>query len=349
MVLIEGISANLPESSQRVSLIAEKIRSSLTEPYLLKGVEYHGSPSIGVSMYCGNEETAETLMKQADLAMYQAKDSGRNAVRFFDPLMQQTIEARAALEIDLRRALPGQQLELYYQIQVDSDHRPIGAEALIRWKHPERGMVPPVQFIPLAEESSLIIDIGNWVIDTACQQLTAWSQDEQLRYLTLAINVSAQQFRAHGFVERLEEVIVRHRIAPQRLKLELTESVMLEDVADVVAKMHALKALGVRLSLDDFGTGYSSLSYLKQLPLDQLKIDQSFVRDVMTDPNDAVMVKTIINMALNFRLNVIAEGVETEAQLAFLKKNECMAYQGYLFSKPVPVTEFEALARRLYG
>jgi EAL domain-containing protein (putative c-di-GMP-specific phosphodiesterase class I) len=249
----------------------------------------------------------------------------------------------------LRRALPGQQLELYYQIQVDSDHRPIGAEALIRWKHPERGMVSPALFIPVAEESVLIQDVGNWVIESACEQLAEWAQDEQLRHLTLAINVSAKQFRQSSFVSQIEAVIARHGIACDRLKLELTESVVLENVGEVVAKMHALKALGIRLSLDDFGTGYSSLSYLKQLPLDQLKIDQSFVRDIITDPNDAVMVQTIIDMAKNFRLKVIAEGVETESQLNFLKENGCMAYQGYLFSKPVPLTEFEELARHLLG
>ena len=349
VVLIEEVSANIPETSQKVALIAEKVRAELAEPYVLKGHEFHSSPSIGVCLYRGNSESVDVLMKQADMAMYQAKDAGRNTVRFFDPLMQQAVEARAELEADLRGALPNGQLQLYYQIQVDSDHRPIGAEALIRWMHPQRGMVSPVQFIPVAEESGLILDIGHWVIETACQQLAEWARDEQMRHLALAINVSARQFQMDDFIERLEEMIVRHDIAPERLKLELTESVVLADVADVVSKMHALKALGVRLSLDDFGTGYSSLAYLKQLPLDQIKIDQSFVRDISTDPNDAVMVKTIIDMAQNFRLNVIAEGVETRAQLDFLKQNGCMAYQGYLFSKPVPLKDYEVLARHLFG
>jgi diguanylate cyclase (GGDEF)-like protein/PAS domain S-box-containing protein len=349
VVLFEEISANMQESSHKVALIAEKIRVALAEPYLLKGHEFHSSPSIGVCTYRGNAESVDTLMKHADMAMYQAKDAGRNAVRFFDPLMQQAVEAHAELETDLRGALPNHQLQLYYQIQVDTGHRPIGAEALIRWMHPQRGMVSPAKFIPVAEDSSLILDIGSWVIETACRQLAEWTQDELMRDLVLAINVSARQFQMINFVARLEEVIVRYGIAPERLKLELTESVVLEDVADVVGKMHALKALGVRLSLDDFGTGYSSLAYLKQLPLDQIKIDQSFVRDITTDPNDAVMVKTIIGMALNFRLNAIAEGVETEAQLEFLKQNGCMAYQGYLFSKPVPLADFEALVRRMLG
>jgi diguanylate cyclase (GGDEF)-like protein/PAS domain S-box-containing protein len=349
VVLFEEISANMEDASQKAALIAEKIRIALAEPYVLREHEFHSSPSIGVSMYRGNTVSVDVLMKHADMAMYQAKDAGRNAVRFFDPLMQHAVEAHAELEADLRGALPNRELQLYYQIQVDGEHRPIGAEALIRWTHPQRGMVSPAHFIPVAEESSLILDIGHWVIETACQQLTEWERDEQMRHLILAINVSARQFQMPDFVERLEEVIVRHGIVPDRLKLELTESVVLEDVAGVVSEMYALKALGVRLSLDDFGTGYSSLAYLKQLPLDQIKIDQSFVRDITTDPNDAVMVKTIIDMAQNFRLNVIAEGVETEAQLAFLKQNDCMAYQGYLFSKPVPVVEFEALARRLFG
>ena len=321
--------------------------AALAAPYQLKEQEHHSSPSIGVCLYRGNTESVDVLLKYADLAMYQAKESGRNAVRFFDPAMQHAVETRGALEADLRHAVPDKQLHLYYQIQVDNEHHPLGAEALVRWVHPKRGMVSPAQFIPVAEESSLILDIGLWVLNTACRQLAQWGGNEQTRNLELAINVSAQQFRLHGFVDVVAAALRSHQVDPSRLKLELTESVVLSDVADVVAKMHALKALGVKLSLDDFGTGYSSLSYLKQLPLDQIKIDQSFVRDIATDPNDAVMVKTIIDMAQNFRLNVIAEGVETEAQLEFLKQNGCMAYQGYLFSKPVPIEEFEALLGKL--
>ncbi|MBI4937063.1 MAG: EAL domain-containing protein [Nitrosomonadales bacterium] len=347
VMLVEEISANANEASQKVALIAEKIRMSLSAPYQLKDHRYHSSPSIGVCLYRGSGESVDDLLKHADLAMYQAKDSGRNAVRFFDPAMQQAVEAHAAIESDLRHAIPGEQLRLHYQIQIDSDHRPLGAEALLRWVHPIRGMISPAQFIPIAEESSLILDIGVWVLNTACQQLVLWGRSEETRDLELAINVSAQQFGLADFVRQVEEAVERHGINPERLKLELTESVVLKDVADVVAKMHALKAIGVKLSLDDFGTGYSSLAYLKKLPLDQIKIDQSFVRDATTDPNDAVMVKTIIDMAQNFRLNVIAEGVETDAQLAFLRKNGCMAFQGYLFSKPVSAMEFEVLLQRL--
>ena len=345
VVLTEEIGPSAKEVSQKVALVAEKIRFALSEPYQLKNKECHSSPSIGVSLYHGHDESVETLLKQADMAMYQAKESGRNAVRFFDPAMQLAVETRASLEADMRRAITDEQFHLYYQIQMDSEGRPIGAEALIRWMHPKRGMVLPIEFIPIAEESSLILEIGHWVLETACEQLSLWGKREEARYLQLAINVSAAQFKKPDFVDTVATMVHAHQIDPNLLKLELTEAVVLDDVADVVAKMHALKALGIRLSLDDFGTGYSSLSYLKQLPLDQIKIDRSFVRDVTTDPSDAVMVQTIINLAQNFRMNVIAEGVETKAQLNFLKQNGCMAYQGYLFSKPVPINEFEALLK----
>ena len=343
VVLLESFSASAEDASQKVAVIAEKIRAVLTAPYQLNGHEYHSSPSIGVCLYCGNKEPVDTLLKHADMAMYKAKESGRNAVRFFDPVMQQAVESRAALEVDLRRAIPNRQLRLHYQVQVDNDNRALGVEALVRWMHPERGMVLPGKFIPVAEESTLILDIGNWVLETACQQLEAWSRNELTRDLILAVNVSGQQFRTPDFVGGIAAVIRAYRINPSRLKLELTESVVLSDVADVIKKMHALKAIGIGLSLDDFGTGYSSLSYLKQLPLDQIKIDQSFVRDITSDPNDAVMVQTIIGLAKNFRLNVIAEGVETTDQRQFLRANGCMAYQGYLFGKPMPVEEFEKL------
>ena len=343
VMLIADVGAEAQDATQNAALIAEKIRMALNVPYQLNGRDYHSSPSIGVCLYCGTEETVDDLLIHADMAMYQAKDSGRNTVRFFDPQMQQAVENRAVLETDLRSAVPHRQLRLHYQMQVDNENRALGAEALVRWMHPQRGMVFPDQFIPISEESSLILDIGSWVLETACQQLALWGKDEKTRDLTLAVNVSAQQFRLHDFVEQVAAMLRVHCITPSRLKFELTESMVLSDVADVVKKMHALRALGVKLSMDDFGTGYSSLSYLKQLPLDQLKIDQSFVRDIAIDPNDAVMVQTIIGMARNFRLNVIAEGVETVAQLAFLKQHGCMAYQGYLFSKPLPIEEFEAL------
>ncbi|MCK9354364.1 MAG: EAL domain-containing protein [Gallionella sp.] len=341
VVLIEELGKDAEESSRRVALIAEKIRMALTEPYRLKGNVHHSSPSIGVSLYRGNVDLVETLLKQADMAMYQAKESGRNAVRFFDPAMQQAVETRAKLEADLRSAIPNRELRVHYQVQVDNEFRPLGVEALVRWQHPKRGMVSPAQFIPIAEESSLILDIGSWVLETACRQLAVWRNYKVTRDLTIAVNVSAAQFRQRGFVEQVVDELRAHGVDAARLKLELTESVVMSDVADVIAKMRALKEIGVALSMDDFGTGYSSLSYLKQLPLDQIKIDQSFVRDIATDSSDAVMVRTILDLAENFGLNVVAEGVETDEQRLFLKRHGCEAYQGYLFSRPVPVEEFE--------
>lgn len=347
VVLVIDLDEQSQLASQKVAMVAEKIRLSLSEPYLLDGNEQHSSPSIGVSLFRGHEDSAEVMLRQADMAMYKAKDAGRNAVRFFNPEMQLAVETHAALETDLRHAVPGQQLRLYYQVQVDQNQQAIGAEALLRWVHPQHGMISPMKFIPIAEESSLILEIGAWVLREACQQIQRWQNDPKTRHFTLAVNVSAQQFRQADFVDEIARILQVYGFHPSCLKLELTESVVLNDVKDVIGKMHALRALGVKLSLDDFGTGYSSLSYLKQLPLDQLKIDQTFVRDIMTDPNDAVMVKTIIDLANNFHLQVIAEGVETEAQLAFLKLHGCLAYQGYLFSKPVPMTEFEQLLNSL--
>ena len=344
VVLIEEIGAEEADATQHTALISEKIRAVLATSYIINNREFHTSPSIGVCLFQGNRTPGDELLKRADIAMYQAKDSGRNQVRFFDPQLQLSVDSRAALESAMREAITGQQFRLYYQIQVDRDHRPIGAEALIRWESPTHGMVSPIEFIPLAEETTLILDIGNWVLDTACQQIAAWSNNPLTSDLVIAVNISARQFRQSDFVQLVDAAITKHQILPSRLKLELTESVALDNLEGVIAKMTALREnLGVTISLDDFGTGYSSLSYLKRLPLDQIKIDQSFVRDITTDSNDAVMVQTIIEMAHNFGLHVIAEGVETEAHMDFLKQRGCMAYQGYLFSKPVPHYDFELL------
>ena len=347
VVLIEEIGADEADATQHAALISEKIRAVLATTYIINNREFHSSPSIGVCLFQGNSIPGDELLKRADIAMYQAKDSGRNQVRFFDPQLQLSVDSRAALESAMREAITGQQFRLYYQIQVDRNHCPIGAEALIRWVSPTHGMVSPLEFIPLAEETALILDIGNWVLDTACQQIAAWSNNPLTSDLVIAVNISARQFRQPDFVQLVEVAIAKHQILPSRLKLELTESVALDNLEGVIAKMTALREnLGVTISLDDFGTGYSSLSYLKRLPLDQIKIDQSFVRDITTDSNDAVMVKTIIEMAHNFGLHVIAEGVETEEHMDFLKLRGCMAYQGYLFSKPVPLYDFELLLNR---
>ena len=343
VVMLEDLGNQAEHAAVQAEEVGEKIRAVIDLPCLVKEYEFHGTASIGITLFIGRETTAETLLKHADIAMYQAKGAGRNAVRFFDPGMQAVLEAHTTMESDLRRALIERQFSLYYQAQVDDDGHILGAEALVRWIHPQRGIIPPDQFIPIAEESSLILDIGHWVLETACRQLALWGDDEKKCKLELAVNVSARQFKSSDFVDKVAAVIKAQRIDPSLLKLELTESVVLENIADVVAKMHALKALGVKLSMDDFGTGYSSLSCLKQLPFDQIKIDRSFVRDIVTDPDDAVMVQTIIDMAHNFSLNSVAEGVEIGAQLDFLKQHGCMVYQGYLFSKPVPVEEFEAL------
>lgn len=344
LILMENISDETESASLIVAQVAEKIRKALSAPYLIKNNTHHSSPSIGVRLFYKNETSIEVLLKHADVAMYQAKDSGRNKVRFFDPELQRSVETRAALESDLRLAITEQQLCLHYQIQLDQDLRHIGAEALVRWIHPQWGVVSPAMFIPVAEESSLILDIGNWVLDSACQQLGQWSHNPLTRHLVLAVNISAKQFMQTDFVDQVAATIKRRGAPPSRLKLELTESIVLDDVDAVIVKMNALKQLhGVTLSLDDFGTGYSSLSYLKRLPIHQIKIDQSFVRDMMTDSNDAIMVKTIIDLAKNFELHVIAEGVETHQHLAFLMQYGCDAFQGYLFSEPLPLQEFEAL------
>ncbi|MDL2357900.1 MAG: EAL domain-containing protein, partial [Pseudomonadota bacterium] len=346
VVLLAEIGTEVEAASQRAAGVAEKIRLALNAPFDLNGHPHHTSPSIGVSLFCGAADAPEVLLRQADMAMYKAKEAGRNTLRFFSAAMQMAVETHAALEADLRHAVPERQLHLHFQLQVDAALRPLGAEALVRWIHPRRGMVSPLQFIPIAEESSLMLDIGDWVLETACVQLAKWAANPHLRELTLAVNVSAQQFRQADFVDALGARLARHGCVAKRLKLELTESVIVDDVGDVVRKMHRLREIGVALSMDDFGTGYSSLSYLKMLPLDQIKIDQSFTRDISTDPTDAVMVKTIIDLAHNFKLHVIAEGVETEEQLAFLQRHGCMAYQGYLFGKPLPIACFEALAEQ---
>jgi len=288
----------------------------------------------------------EELMKQADIAMYQAKKAGRNALRFFDPKMQESISARVSLEGELHHALEFRQFHLYYQIQVDSSHRPLGAEALIRWIHPVRGLMYPGQFIPLAEETGLILPIGLWVLDAACAQLKAWQQDAPTRDLTLAVNVSAKQFRQADFVAQVQAAVQSHAINPKLLKLELTESLLQENIEETIAIMTLLHVIGVQFSLDDFGTGYSSLQYLKRLPLDQLKIDQSFVRDIGTDSSDIAVVRATIAMARSLDLDVIAEGVETEEQRHLLQKNGCSKYQGHLFGKSVPIEQFEMLLKQ---
>jgi diguanylate cyclase (GGDEF)-like protein/PAS domain S-box-containing protein len=342
VVMLEDLSEDPIVAAKQAEIVANKILDNLNQPYQLGAHLYHGTTSIGVTLFSGPQQSEE-LMKQADIAMYQAKKAGRNTIRFFDRKMQDTINERSFLEAELRKAIELHRFRLYYQIQLDSSGQPYGAEALIRCLHPERGTIPPEQFIPLAEETGLILPIGQWVLETACIQLKAWQKNELARELILSINVSAKQFREVDFVEQVRDVIQRHAINPNLLKLELTESMLLEDVENTIAIMNALRKIGIGFSLDDFGTGYSSLQYLRRLPLHQLKIDQSFVRDIAVDNSDKAIVCTIIAMAKNLNLEVIAEGVETQEQRQFLLKNGCTHYQGYLFSRPLPIDQFEAL------
>ena len=343
VIMLEGLSEDILEAATQTESVGNKILLELNLPYQLANHEYRNTPSIGAVIFSGNKTGIDELFKQSDLAMYQAKQAGRNTLRFFDPEMQASINARVALENELHIAIKNKQFQLYYQIQVDDNRSPLGAEALIRWMHPERGLVSPAHFIPLAEATGLIIPFGKWVLETACAQLRAWQQNESTRDLTLSVNVSAKQFHEPDFVVQVQTLVQDYAIIPHRLKLEPTESVLLENIEETVSTMNALKAIGIHFSLDDFGTGFSSLQYLKKLPLNQLKIDQSFVRDLVTGSNDQAIVRTIIAMAHSLNLDVIAEGVETEEQQQILQHNGCNHYQGYLFGKPVPLDEFEAL------
>ena len=345
VLVLSGLSRDEIEAASQTEAIGRKILTTLNEPYQLNDIEYRITPSIGATLFLGQQSAIEDLMKQADLAMYRSKAMGRNGVCFFDPAMEATMVERAALEDDLRRAMEDGQFQLYYQPQITRDGRIIGAEALLRWHHPKRGLVPPSEFIPLAEDSKLIDPLGHWVLESACIQLAAWSTQHEMAQLLLSVNVSAQQFHQHDFVDQVKSVLERTGADPCLLQLELTESLLLANMEAVIEKMTALKAIGIGFALDDFGTGYSSLSYLKRLPLDHLKIDRSFVRDVLTNPSDAAIANTIIALAKTLGLNVIAEGVESESQRIFLEHAGCSIYQGYFFCLPVPLEEFEIFAK----
>ena len=341
VVLLEGLSADVHQATAEAALVANHVVATLDMPYALDALSHHTTLSMGIALFGQQVCSVEELLKHADLAMYQAKAAGRNAVRFFDPDMQTAVSHRAALEVDLRRGLQNNELALFYQPIVDAKGHLLGAEALARWNHPLRGTVSPMEFIPLAEQAGLILPLGQWVLETACAQLVAWSDSPFTRQVFVSVNVSVRQFRQPDFVEQVLHTLNVTGANPARLKLELTESLLLSDVEDIIARMEHLRRYGVGFTLDDFGTGYSSLSYLKRLPLDQIKIDQSFVRDLQTDPNDAAIVRTILALAHSLDLEVVAEGVETTGQLEFLQRHGCKAFQGYLFGRPMPAELLE--------
>ncbi len=347
VVVLEDLSERVSEATSQVKAASEKILSILNAPYMLEEIQYHSTPSIGITLFGGNDSSVDELLKQADLAMYKAKGSGRNSLCFFDPAMQTAVNARVRLEAELRTALRENQLFLLFQPQISFAGEVVGAEALVRWRHPLRGIVSPGDFISMAEETDLIHPLGIWVLEAACDQLQAWATSADTSHLTLAINVSAEQFSNPDFVDLVKATLDAYEIAPGRLKLEITESLLLDNLEQIILKMTALKSKGVSFSLDDFGTGYSSLSYLKRLPFDQLKIDQTFVQDILSDRSASAIAHTIVALAQAMGMEVIAEGVETEQQLSFLENVGCHTYQGYLFGRPLPLKAFEIFLKTI--
>jgi diguanylate cyclase (GGDEF)-like protein/PAS domain S-box-containing protein len=343
VVMIESLSEDPVEAATQAKAVGKKILDALNKPYLLLGQEHRNTPSIGVTLLNNQHHSIDEMLKQADIAMYQAKKSGRNTLRFFDPQMQDAINTRVSVEKELHAAIEQCEFALHYQAQVNAQGAICGAEALIRWMHPTRGVVMPGYFIALAEETGLIVPIGAWVIDAACAQLQSWQARGVARGLVIAVNVSAKQMQHEDFVSQVKASVHRHSIPANLLKLELTESMLVDNVEETIAKIEALRSVGIQFSLDDFGTGFCSLQYLKKMPLDQLKIDQSFVRGIEGDRHDRSIVRTVIAIAKSLELDVIAEGVETKGQLEVLQAEGCNSYQGYLFAKPVPLEQFEAL------
>jgi diguanylate cyclase (GGDEF)-like protein len=342
VVLLQDLSETSEDAAAQAKTVGEKILAAIHEPYLLDGRECRSSSSIGITVYGNPQDSTNEVLQQADIAMYQAKAAGRNTLHFFAPALQAAVNARAAMEEDLRQAIKTKDFRLYYQPQVDRGIL-IGAEALVRWKHPKRGFLAPGEFIPLAEQTGLILALGDWVLETACKQIAAWGLRKNTADLTVAVNISARQLLNPDFVQNVLSTLDRTGANPQNLKLELTESMFVEDLEDVVTKMTVLKSHGLRFSLDDFGMGYSSLAYLRRLPLDQLKIDQEFVRDILVDASSSAIAQSIISLSRAMGLSVIAEGVETEAQRDFLARLGCHSFQGFLFSGALPVEEFQLL------
>lgn len=348
-VLLPALGSNKALAASRATQISERLNNLIQEPVLLDGEPFFVTASTGITLFDADATDSDQPQKQAEAAMYRAKEEGRGKMRFFDARIQACQEHRSALENDLRWALELQQLRLFYQLQVDVNDHARGVEALLRWLHPQRGMVSPAEFIPLAESSDLILPIGNWVLQHACQQLAGWSGDPGFCSLSIAVNVSARQFMQPDFVENVQQILTDTQAPAHRLKLEITESLVISDIDNTIEKMHALRALGIQLSLDDFGTGYSSLQYLRRMPLDQLKIEQSFARDLTTDSHNAAIVQAIIAMGRALNIEVIAEGVETEEQRNFLFQQQCTLYQGYLYSKPVALDDLQRLISQRYS
>jgi diguanylate cyclase (GGDEF)-like protein/PAS domain S-box-containing protein len=346
IVMVPGRYSLLSQATSHAAMLAEKILYTINQPFTVQGSEHHFSTSIGVTLFPEVADQPEAVIQQADTAMYRAKESGRNGISFYRPSMQETADRRLTLEKEIRQALKQRQFLLHYQPQVDHHGKVVSAEALIRWQHPEKGMISPAEFIPVAEDTQLILPIGEWVMCEACRQIKAWDEQD-LSIHHVAVNVSSRQFRQTDFVDQVKRILVDSELSAERLVIELTEGCVISDIDDTVEKMRDLQTLGVKTSIDDFGIGYSSLSYLKKLPISQLKIDQSFVRDIASDPNDAVIVETIINMAKNLGLHVIAEGVETQEQMIFLRNKGCLSYQGYYTGRPVAAARFELEDRLL--
>ncbi|MGC1448888.1 MAG: EAL domain-containing protein [Candidatus Sulfotelmatobacter sp.] len=342
VVLLQDLSELPEDAGAQAKIVAQKILATIHQPYRLDGRECRSSSSIGITVFGTSQDSTNEVLQQADIAMYQAKAAGRNTLHFFAPALQTAVNARAEMEEDLRQAIQANDFRLYYQAQMDRGTL-VGAEALIRWKHPKRGYLPPDDFIPLAEQTGLILSLGDWVLETACKQIAAWAARTSTAHLTIAVNISARQLLNPDFVKNVLMTLQRTGANPQNLKLELTESMFVDDLEDVVGKMTELKAHGLRFSLDDFGMGYSSLGYLRRLPLDQLKIDQEFVRDILVDASSSAIAQSIISLSKAMGLSVIAEGVETEGQRDFLARLGCHSFQGFLFSAPVPVEEFQLL------
>ena len=342
VVMLKDLDGNAGEAASQAKIVAEKILQDFRRPFIVENQEYFSSPSIGITIFDDQKNAVEEILKRADLAMYQAKASGRNSLRFFEPEMQEVMTTRTLQEKNLRTALHKNELVLFYQPKVNAKDEVVGTEALVRWQSPEKGLLPPSAFIDLAEETGLILPLGDWVLNKACEQLHRWASNPAFEQITMSVNVSVNQFNRPDFVEHMIETIRRTAADPLKLVLEITESIFVENIEDIINKMNALKKIGVRFALDDFGVAYSSLSHLRNLPLDEIKIDQSFVKNITHYSIDLAVAKSVIEIAKSLKILAVAEGIETEAQRELLTAYGCYVHQGYLFAKPMPVDQFES-------